>query len=203
MQIRTSLGTKFQLKLKILFFRSKFAPKWSFWSKKEKVSIAIIRISLGTKFQLKLTIFVFWTKFVPKKVFSVENRQSEHHHWLLHIQTSIGIKVQLKVTILTFWTKFTQKGCFWSKTEKVNFTIEFCIFELVWVPSFSLDEQGCFRSNTESSRLCVCPWSFLTILNFFARGHNVISNKTRQRRVRRLLMRIKARKVHKASINDG
>ena len=186
-----------------MFFRSKFAPKWSFWSKTEKVSIAIIRISLGTKFQLKLTIFVFWTKFVPKKVFLIENRQSEHHHWLLHIQTSIGTKVQLKVTILIFWAKFTQKGCFWSKTEKVNITIEFCIFELVGVPSFSLDEQGCFRSNTENLRLCVCPWSFLTILNFFARGQNGISNKTRQTRVRRLLMRIKARKVRKARINDG
>ena len=30
-----------------------------------------------------------------------------------------------------FWTKFAQKGYFWLKTEKVNTTIEFCIFDLV------------------------------------------------------------------------
>ena len=37
----------------------------------------------------------------------------------------------LKLTILIFWNKFTQKGYLQSKTEKVNTTIEFCIFELV------------------------------------------------------------------------
>ena len=30
-----------------------------------------------------------------------------------------------------FLDKFAQKGYFWSKTEKVNITIEFCIFKLV------------------------------------------------------------------------
>ena len=34
-----SLGTKFQLKLKILFFWTKFAQKGYFWSKIEKASI--------------------------------------------------------------------------------------------------------------------------------------------------------------------
>ena len=33
-------------------------------------------------------------------------------------------------------TKFTQKGYFWSKTEKVNNIIEFCIFDLCQVPYF-------------------------------------------------------------------
>ena len=42
-----------------------------------------------------------------------------------------GTKFKLKLTILIFWTKFAQKGYFQSKTEKVNVTIEFCIFELV------------------------------------------------------------------------
>ena len=31
---------------------------------------------------------------------------------------------------MIFWTKFALKGCFQSKTEKVNTTIEFCIFNL-------------------------------------------------------------------------
>ena len=57
---------------------------------------------------------------------------------------SPGTKFQLKVTILIFWTKFAQRGCFWSKTEKMKSTIEFCIFELVWVPNFSLSWQFWF-----------------------------------------------------------
>ena len=32
-----------------------------------------------------------------------------------------------------------QKECFQYKTEKVNSTIEFCIFELAWVPNFNLN----------------------------------------------------------------
>ena len=31
-------------------------------------------------------------------------------------------------------------------------------------------QKGCFWSKTENSDLCVCTWSFLTILNFFGRG---------------------------------
>ena len=37
---------------------------------------------------------------------------------------------QLNLTILSFWTKFTQKKYFRLKTEDVNITIEFWIFEL-------------------------------------------------------------------------
>ena len=44
----------------------------------------------------------------------------------------IGAKMQLKLIILFFWTKFGQTGYFWSKTEKVNITIKFCIFKLVY-----------------------------------------------------------------------
>ena len=39
------------------------------------------------------------------------------------------------------WVKFSQKGCFWSQTEKVNITTEFCVFELVYVPNFSSNWQ--------------------------------------------------------------
>ena len=90
----------------------------------------------------------------------------------MHIRISIGTK--LKPTILFFWTKFFQKGYFWSKTQKVNIITEFCIFELIWVPNFRIfwakfSQKGHFRSKTENSHLCVCPCSFLTILNFFTR----------------------------------
>ena len=33
-----------------------------------------------------------------------------------------------KLIILIFWTKFVQKGCFWSKSGKMNSAIKFCIF---------------------------------------------------------------------------
>ena len=73
----------------------------------------------------------------PKGVFSIENGKSEHHHCILHIRISLGTKFQVKLTILIFWTKFEQKEYIQSKTEKVNITIEFSIFELVYVPNFT------------------------------------------------------------------
>ena len=89
----------------------------------------------------KLTILTFWTKFAPKRVFPIKNKKSEHHDWIFHIRTSLGTKFQLKLTILTFWTKFAQKGYFQSKTKKVNSIIEFCIFELLYVSSVTLNWQ--------------------------------------------------------------
>ena len=31
-------------------------------------------------------------------------------------------------------------------------------------------QKGCFWSEIENLHVCMCPWSFLTILNFFAGG---------------------------------
>ena len=73
---------------------------------------------------------IFWAKFA-QKVFPVENKKSEHHHYFLHIRISIGTKFQLKLTILIFLTRLTQQGYFQLKTEKVNSTNEFWILELV------------------------------------------------------------------------
>ena len=69
--IQISLGTKFQLKLTISIFCTKFAQK-GISSRKQKKSehhhgILHIWISLGTKFQLKLIILSFWTKFFQLK----------------------------------------------------------------------------------------------------------------------------------------
>ena len=60
------------------------------------------------------------------RVFPVEKRE------FLQIQISLGIQ------ILFFWITFTQKGYLQPKTEKLNTTSEFCMFELVQVPNFSL-----------------------------------------------------------------
>ena len=74
-------------------------------------------------------------------MFPFSNRKSEHHRGILHIQISLGTKFQLKLTILIFWAKFAQKEYLQWKTEKVNITIEFWIFELVLVPNFTLNKR--------------------------------------------------------------
>ena len=89
----------------------------------------------------KLTILTFWTKFTPKRIFPVKNKKSEHHYWILHIRISLGTKFQFKLIILTFWTNCAQKGYFQSKTKKVNSITEFCIFELFYVSSVTLNWQ--------------------------------------------------------------
>ena len=53
-------------------------------------------------------------------------------------------------TALNFETKFSQKGYFWSKTEKVHITIEFCISDLGLVPNSSLNWQFWFLDQ-------ICP----------------------------------------------
>ena len=75
--------------------------------------------------------FDFLDQIWPRRTFLIEILKSEYQYWILLIQVSLDIKLQLKLTILTFWTKFGQKGYFRSKSEKLNITIEFCVFELV------------------------------------------------------------------------
>ena len=63
----------FSLNWKFGFFWTKFAQKWCFQSKIDKVHITFftlhIWISLGTIFKIKLTILIFWTKFAQKGYF--------------------------------------------------------------------------------------------------------------------------------------
>ena len=77
----------------------------------------------------------------PKRVFPFENKRSEERHWILHIWVNLGIKFHLKLTILIFWTKLVQNMYFRSKIKNVKSVIEFCIFKLVYVWSFTLDWQ--------------------------------------------------------------
>ena len=57
--------------------------------------------------------------------------------------------------------------------QKVNITLEFCIFELAKIPNFSLHWHFFFfkqiyQPKTEKLHLCVRPWALLTIWNFSA-----------------------------------
>ena len=40
-----------------------------------------------------------------------------------------------------FWSKFVQKSYFQSQTNKIDCTVEFCVFELAKVPNFTLNKQ--------------------------------------------------------------
>ena len=144
LHIRISLCIKFHLKLIILTFWTKFAHKGHFWSKTKKVNttieFCIFELVYVSSFTLNWQYWQFGPN-LPKKGILIESEKSEHCHWILHIRISLCIKFHLKLIILTFWTKFAHKGHFWSKTKKVNTTIEFCIFELVYVSSFTLNWQ--------------------------------------------------------------
>ena len=73
-----SLGTKFQLKLTILIFWTKFAKKGIFGLKQESERhhwILHIQIRLGTKFQIKLTTLMLWTKFAEKGIFQLKTEK--------------------------------------------------------------------------------------------------------------------------------
>ena len=60
---------------------------------------------------------------------------------------------------MIFWTKFSQKVYLRSKTEKVNTTIEFCMFELVYEPNFSLHWQFWFYFDQ------ICPETVFQVGN--------------------------------------
>ena len=116
LHIRITLGTKFQLKLRIFYFLDQICP-WRVFSVKNKTNVynhwtLHIQIRLGIKFQIKLIIFIFWAKFAQKRAFPDKNEKSEHHHWILHIRISVRTKFQLKLIILAFWNKFAEKGHF-------------------------------------------------------------------------------------------
>ena len=75
MNITISIRAKFQPKLKLLLFWTKFSQKGYFRLKTEKKIInkhyhffLLIAISPGTKFQLKLTILNFRTNFAKYAV---------------------------------------------------------------------------------------------------------------------------------------
>ena len=85
----------------------------------------------------------------------------------------------LKLTILIFGPNF-HKSKFRSKTEKINTTIEFCIFELVQVPNFSLiweiwffgdklPKKGYFYLKTGNMNITIelCKFKLAKVLNFW------------------------------------
>ena len=76
---------------------------------------------------------------------------------------------------MIFDTKFLQKRYFWPEREQVKITIEFSIFELVYVRNFNLNRQFWFfelnlpKKGNEayhgSPRKCVHIWKFPRLIS--------------------------------------
>ena len=113
------------LKQDVLMFWIGLIQKWFLPHKMEKVNIWIRPSnsvnyskvnSVGAKFQLKRKLLAFRNSF-QKKVYPVQNRKNELHHWAYHIWISLRTKSHLKQTIV-FWTKLVQKWRFYPKQKK-------------------------------------------------------------------------------------
>ena len=86
--------------------------------------------------------FNFWDKFPKKGIPPVKNTKKWTSLLNLHIWIGLSTNFQLKLTIAIFWAKFAKKiTCFQSKTDKIDTTIEFCVFELVFASNFTLNKQ--------------------------------------------------------------
>ena len=86
--------------------------------------------------------FDFWKKFQKKVYFRSKTQKNQYCHWISHIWISLSPNFQLKLTIAIFWTKFTKMHIYFqSKTDKIDTTIEFCIFELAFVFNFTSNKQ--------------------------------------------------------------
>ena len=139
LHIWISLGTKFQFKLTILVFwpnlQNKVLPI-SNWKIDHPYWVLHFWISTGTKFQLKLTILRFWTKFTTKEYLAkIGKKWTTYKFCIFQISQN---------QISTSKMKFGPKWYFLSKTEKMNTTIELCIFKWVYIPNFSLNWQFSF-----------------------------------------------------------
>ena len=186
-----TVGIKFQLKQTILIFRTKFNQKGCFRSKMEKliatIEFCIFELVLVPNIILNWKCWYFGQNLLKKGI-SGWKRKSEHHHWILYVRISPGAKFQLKLTILIIWTKFTQKGYFRLKLEKMNITIELCIFEPSLGTKFQLKlailifwtkfTQKCyFRSKLEKINItiefCLFELVFGYIIGFWYIGPNL------------------------------
>ena len=90
--------------------------------------------------------------------------KNEHHYWILLIRIRPSTNFQLKLTIV-IWTKFAKKGSYFQcKTDNIDMTIEFCIFELVfnqislWTNNVEFLDQICLTkiwSKTEKVSIII------------------------------------------------
>ena len=138
------VGTKFCLKMTLLKFWIKLTQKGYFQTIKIKITIAFYILKLIQILNLSFNKEFWCLEQISKRkvYFRSKTRKNERHYWIPHIRISLCTNFHLKLTIAIFWTKFANKGSYFqSKTDKIDTTIEFCIFELVFVSNFTLNKQ--------------------------------------------------------------
>ena len=85
---------------------------------------------------------IFGTNFQKKVYFRSKTQKNEHRYWILYIRISRNTNFQLKLTNAIFWTKFDKKNSYFqSKSDKIDTTIEFCIFEKIFVSKFTTNRK--------------------------------------------------------------
>ena len=170
MSVRHSrVATKICLKITLLNFWIKLTQKGYLRTKKMKIFIEfyIFKLIKILNFSFNKQ-FWFSEKISEKSILLVENTKNEHHYWILHIEISLSTNFQFKLTIAYFWTKFAKKGSYFqSKTDKIDTTIEFCIFELIFVSNFTLNlflnilkisKISLFWTSWKKNWLCLASW---------------------------------------------
>ena len=103
-----SLDMKFQLKLTILIFWTKFTQKVYFQSKKEKVNITIDFYTFKWLWVLNFSLdwqFWFFGTNLPKKGIS-----GQKFHWILHIWINLDIKLCSKNQFWILGPNLPKKG---------------------------------------------------------------------------------------------
>ena len=76
--------------------------------------------------------------YLSSTLLLVKNGKSEHHSRVLHNLISLDTKFQLKLTVLVIWPNLPKKDIS-GQNGKMNTILEFSIFELIWVPNYSLN----------------------------------------------------------------
>ena len=84
------------------------------------------------------TLYLSWCKY------PVQKRKSGLHNRIWHLQINSRTNFFHKKTVLSFEWKLPKKSILCSNRKKVGITIEFSIFELIWIPNFILNRQSRF-----------------------------------------------------------
>ena len=115
LHIQISLSTKFQLKLTILIFRPNLPKKGICGRKQKKKWISPLNCAYFNQsyFNLNRRFWFFFDQICPKRIFPVENRKSEHHHWIQHICINLG-----KVSAETFFGPSLHKKSIFDRKQK-------------------------------------------------------------------------------------
>ena len=151
-----------------MIFWTKFTGKGYFLFKVGQANITIKFSLFELVYILKFILnnFDFSDQICSKRVFPVQSSTNKHYHRIQHIEIRVGTNFHRKQTILKFMTKIALEVYFWPKSEKVNVTIKFIIFELIYNPGQN------YWNSTRKSCSSLPPLTKLS--SEASRPHNIV-----------------------------